>query len=268
MRVALNNRINSDWQFRCATLPAGYAERSPEDDYGYSGTTRNTALPGILRRTNHMWYKLGGDPAKSDPNAKGGWARFFADDSTNRDRYQPRLKRWFVCWGHPLYSDNTPSTLDWAISQTNMFLDQSISCNVRDRSVNEWKKAMETFAETISELDASGVIIVSKTIADCASWHAEKGISPKWSHTIGDNLSWGQCRYGRLNLRIANGAKLPIVTVSHPRYCPADSCVENSREVMAPWLNDVIVQYRKKQNRRNNGSILRFTRDGQNETQP
>jgi len=22
-----NNRINSDWQFRCASLPAGYAER-------------------------------------------------------------------------------------------------------------------------------------------------------------------------------------------------------------------------------------------------
>jgi len=24
-----NNRINSDWQIRCAPLPAGYAERSP-----------------------------------------------------------------------------------------------------------------------------------------------------------------------------------------------------------------------------------------------
>jgi len=24
-----NNRINSDWQFRCAALPAGYAERWP-----------------------------------------------------------------------------------------------------------------------------------------------------------------------------------------------------------------------------------------------
>jgi len=25
-----NNRINSDWQFRCASLPAGYAERWEE----------------------------------------------------------------------------------------------------------------------------------------------------------------------------------------------------------------------------------------------
>ncbi len=25
-----NNRINSDWQFRCAPLPAGYAERYKE----------------------------------------------------------------------------------------------------------------------------------------------------------------------------------------------------------------------------------------------
>jgi hypothetical protein len=24
-----NNRINSDWQFRCAPLPAGYAQRWP-----------------------------------------------------------------------------------------------------------------------------------------------------------------------------------------------------------------------------------------------
>jgi hypothetical protein len=27
MRLPPNNRINSDWQFRCAPLPAGYAER-------------------------------------------------------------------------------------------------------------------------------------------------------------------------------------------------------------------------------------------------
>jgi hypothetical protein len=26
-RVMYNNRINSDWQFRCAQLPAGYAGR-------------------------------------------------------------------------------------------------------------------------------------------------------------------------------------------------------------------------------------------------
>jgi len=30
--LAANNRINSDWQFRCAPLPAGYAER-----YGAGG---------------------------------------------------------------------------------------------------------------------------------------------------------------------------------------------------------------------------------------
>jgi hypothetical protein len=27
-----NNRINSDWQFRCAPLPAGYAERYAEEN--------------------------------------------------------------------------------------------------------------------------------------------------------------------------------------------------------------------------------------------
>jgi len=26
-RIWPNNRINADWQFRCASLPAGYAER-------------------------------------------------------------------------------------------------------------------------------------------------------------------------------------------------------------------------------------------------
>ncbi len=30
-RTTANNRINSDWQFRCALLPAGYAERSAVD---------------------------------------------------------------------------------------------------------------------------------------------------------------------------------------------------------------------------------------------
>jgi hypothetical protein len=27
-----NNRIKLDWQFGCAPLPAGYAERLPRDD--------------------------------------------------------------------------------------------------------------------------------------------------------------------------------------------------------------------------------------------
>ena len=29
-RYLPNNRINSDWQFRCAPLPAGYAERQAD----------------------------------------------------------------------------------------------------------------------------------------------------------------------------------------------------------------------------------------------
>ncbi len=37
-----NNRINSDWQFRCAPLPAGYAERS---------TTRNIRNYGEIATT-------------------------------------------------------------------------------------------------------------------------------------------------------------------------------------------------------------------------
>jgi hypothetical protein len=31
-----NNRINPDWQFRCAPLPAGYAERSASWRIGFA----------------------------------------------------------------------------------------------------------------------------------------------------------------------------------------------------------------------------------------
>jgi hypothetical protein len=31
---AHNNRINADWQFRCAPLPAGYAERYSDKSQG------------------------------------------------------------------------------------------------------------------------------------------------------------------------------------------------------------------------------------------
>jgi hypothetical protein len=42
MKKTHNNRINSDWQFRCAPLPAGYAERwvagNEEPPFGFWGS--------------------------------------------------------------------------------------------------------------------------------------------------------------------------------------------------------------------------------------
>lgn len=191
----------------------------------------------------------GGVSPNSDP-VKGDWATFFADDATNSDRFQQRLKHWFSFWGHPLYPDNTPCVLDRAISQTNMFLDQSKSFNLINRTADDWKFAMETFAETVSELRASGVLLFSKTIADKTSKYAMQGVAPKWTEVIGTDLAWDQCRYGRLKLRTATGAKLPFVSLSHPNYYTANSFVEASREFMEPWISGIIQEYRKKQSGR------------------
>jgi len=41
----LNNRINSDWQFRCAPLPAGYAERYVVSFNGHFLISSHAGLP-------------------------------------------------------------------------------------------------------------------------------------------------------------------------------------------------------------------------------
>ena len=51
MCKAANNRINSDWQFRCAPLPAGYAER-----YVLKGKVKLPAhRAGHLKTTLAAW---------------------------------------------------------------------------------------------------------------------------------------------------------------------------------------------------------------------
>ncbi len=53
-----NNRINSDWQFRCAPLPAGYAERSANKEEGAMHFTQKILLVLIL--TLVLFYIIAG----------------------------------------------------------------------------------------------------------------------------------------------------------------------------------------------------------------
>jgi len=41
MKRPHNNRINSDWQFRCTPLPAGYAERYDKNSLAPPGCRRD-----------------------------------------------------------------------------------------------------------------------------------------------------------------------------------------------------------------------------------
>jgi len=159
----------------------------------------------------------GGAPSNSN---EGGWADFFADDATNKDIYQPRIKEWFKAWGFPLAPNGQPTILDLATSQTNLFLDQSKSFAEIGRSENDWITALNLLADTIQSLQISAVLILSSTLVRDVDWYARRCEVKLWHHVMGKNLDWTDKKHGRLKLRFVNKSLVSTANICHPRSCP------------------------------------------------
>ncbi len=128
------------------------------------------------------------DPAEK--TRQSAWAPYFSSPR-NRYFYQTRLLRWFELWQHPLNPD-TPTELDRALSQTNLFLDQSPSFSDIQRRETAWKEALERLAAAIQELDASGILFVSKGVVDQGFRFAERHEPEGWKEAIGADVHWGE----------------------------------------------------------------------------
>lgn len=186
----------------------------------------------------------GGSP-KDASGDEVGWADFFADDNTNRDKYQPRIKQWFREWGFALAPNGKPTTLDLSISQTNLFLDQSPSFRDLARTLESWGEAMNVLADTIYTLDIRAVIIFSTTIASDIGWYLARCEAKTWRRVMGDTLQWSEKQHGRLKLRFAQGTLIPVANTCHPRFSPTADNLLSSRRDMEPWLAAYLSNYGK-----------------------
>ena len=175
------------------------------------------------------------------------WTPYFSH-SMNACRFQTTIKEWFSCWRHPLNPER-PTELDWAIAQTNLFIDASRTFEEIGRTDDDWVLAIEDLAIVASMLKASGVVFLSKTLGDNVAWYVnrDKFCLPEWRKTFGSKLTWTDAQYGRLNLRTAEGASIPLVNVSHPNFKVAYEVVSESAAKMGPWFDDVLENYRSVQ---------------------
>lgn len=172
----------------------------------------------------------------STPQTEGDfppWAQYFTHESNRtNDKFVSRLALWFDWWGIPLEVNGSPTELNCAISQTNLFYDSSRS--FASRSTEEIQLAFKRLDATITRLNISGLLLASITMAETTRSQLRIG-------------EWKTNTAGRFSLRRALAGSLRVAVCPHPR-CPQSRCdVESLAEEMRNWGNEVLTEWRKKQ---------------------
>jgi hypothetical protein len=151
---------------------------------------------------------------------------------------------WFSRWGYSMNADQ-PGDIDRAIMQTNLFIDASRTFAEISRTDDAWIVAIEAFALAVRALDASGVLVISKTLGDNIAWYVnhKKFSLPEWGTTFGSGLTWTEPQYDRLKWREAVQSKIPISCVGHPCSQISHDSVSKSANSMKPWIEGVLGRY-------------------------
>ncbi len=188
----------------------------------------------------------GGKPEDSKRGVEiesGPWAPYFSHPKNYSRGFQAPLATWFDRWGYTL-SHESPTLLDRAIAQTNVFLDQSP--RFLDKSEpGPWILGVTRLAAVVEEMDFSGVLFVSTEVVEWVIRFSSSNDVPKWNQVAG-NLRWDAPSYHRLNLRLGRNGTRHIAGVSHPRCGVARADVQASAKEMRPWISGVLQEYEKK----------------------
>jgi len=170
-------------------------------------------------------------------------APYFSHPENYSFGFQAPLITWFGLWGFGL-SHETPTQLDRAMAQTNIFFDQSPRF-VNTPEKDKWIFGLTRLAETIEQMDCSGILLVSTRVVDWIIRLSANGEIPKWNQVVGKQ-EWDTPRYHRLNLRFGrNGLRL-IAGVSHPSSGVAHGDVEAAATEMRSWINEVLGMHETK----------------------
>lgn len=165
------------------------------------------------------------------------WAPYFSHPENYSRGFQAPLVRWFSLWGYSL-SYKTPTHLDRAIAQTNVFFDQSP--RFLDRPEKEkWIHGITRLAEVVEQMDFSGILLVSTKVVDRLIWLSNRNEVPTWNRVVG-RLQWDIPKYHRLKLRFGRNGVRHVAGLSHPSYGIDQRDVQKSAEEMRPWIDAVL----------------------------
>jgi hypothetical protein len=161
------------------------------------------------------------------------WAEYFTHPSNStKDKFVTRLVVWCNWWGISLESNGTPTELNRAISQTNLFYDSSKS--FASRSAEEIELAFKRLDAIITRLNISGLFLASTTMAEAARNLLRIG---EWKTNI----------TGQFSLRRALAGSLRVAVCPHPRCAQSKADVKALAKEMCQWIGSVMEDYRRKQ---------------------
>ena len=190
-------------------------------------TTRHGGL--LICGTNYGLAK-GATPEPEQPYEPS--VEYFTHES-NRDRFAGRLIVWFEWWGIPLkFSDGTPTELNHAISQTNLFYDSSQSFELRQP--HEMEFAYQRLQKTMARLSISGLLVASGRLVNETRC---KLSLPEWR----------MIRAGRYWVGFASLGTLHVAVCPHPTSPQSRRDVECVGYEMQNWVNKVLEEKKQRQ---------------------
>ena len=175
-----------------------------------------------------------GEISKPEAESKP-WGEYFTHDTNRKgDPFVRRFALWFEWWGIPLDINGTPTELNLAISQTNLFYDSYKLKNI-ERSEEENENAFERLKIIIKRLSISGLLLASPSMADLA----QRNLSlPNWNIRTAGRFDFCHSSIGNLYVAIC----------PHPSGSPQSRRdVESLGGEMRDWVGSVLKEYNRKQ---------------------
>jgi hypothetical protein len=194
-----------------------------------------TRYGGLLICGMNYGLARGGNPQEESDFPP--WAQYFTHESNrNGDRFVSRLTSWFAWWNISLENpDGTPTELNLAISQTNLFYDSSKSFTARSKP--EVELAFSRLQKAVKKLNASGLLLVSTTLAGAA-------------RDLFQICEWQSVTAGRFVFYHALTDSLQVAVCPHPRCPQKRSDVESVGRTVRQWIDDIMREYKNRQNQR------------------
>lgn len=231
---------------------------------GFANTLGAHSIGGII--LCGMNWGDGGGKKKDDETQQNGsnQLRLFASRE-NSHPYQRSIIKWFEFWGFKLNPDQ-PTNMDYALSQTNMFLDSSRNFEDNPRTSEEWEIALERFANVVELLKPFAVLFLSIPTLKSALQYAQDCGAPQWKKVLGiqecgisprifHDPDKPEKRFGFFSPQL-NIGEIKIAAVPHPaaRHF-TDNAVRAAYDVMNPWLREALQNYENVQSTINGMSV-------------
>jgi hypothetical protein len=149
----------------------------------------------------------------------------------NKDKFSGRLALWFEWWGMPLEPGGRRTELNNAISQTNLFYDQTKLFKLR--RPEEIDLAYARLKKNLATHNISGLLVTSGELAE----KTRRSLSlPEWKMFPSGGYWMG----------FSSSGGLRVAVCPHPRRPQSQKDVEPLGDTMRQWVAEILDEQKKR----------------------